>query len=124
MFTILLTNSPDLCEALRLFLILSFLFFGIGCFLQPKMKAEFERYGLSKQRKIVGSLQLAGAVGLVLGYFVSVVLTVISLGGLALLMLLGVMVRIKIKDPILAILPALTYALLCVFLLLELLPEL
>lgn len=76
------------------------------------MKFEFDRYGLPTKRKLVGALQLCGSFGLLLGLFVSPFLTLIASAGLCILMCLGVAVRLKINDPLLAILPAFTYAIL------------
>jgi uncharacterized membrane protein YphA (DoxX/SURF4 family) len=99
-------------EILSLFLFLSFLFFGASCFLLPKMKYEFDRYGLPSKRRIVGGLQLFGSLGLIIGLLFTPILILISSAGLCILMLLGVAVRLKIKDPWFAILPALFFALL------------
>jgi len=76
------------------------------------MKFEFDRYGLPAKRKLVGALQLCGSLGLLLGLIITPVITLIASAGLFILMFLGVAVRLKIHDPLLAILPALTYALL------------
>jgi hypothetical protein len=76
------------------------------------MKFEFDRYGLPHKRKIVGVLQLLGSLGLLAGLLFTPVLILIASAGLCILMMLGVAVRLKIKDPWLAILPALCYALL------------
>ena len=97
---------------LALFLLVSFLLFGASCFLLPRMKSEFERYGLPNKRRFVGGLQLLGGLGLLVGQLVTPVLTLIASAGLCILMLLGVRVRLQIKDPWYSILPALSYALL------------
>lgn len=80
------------------------------------MKQEFSRYGLPHQRKLIGILQIVGSAGLFIGMFTGPVLSLIALAGLTVLMSMGVLVRIKIKDPWPAILPAFIYALLCGFL--------
>lgn len=94
---------------------LSFLFFGLGCLTSPRLKLEFQRYGLPQYRKLTGYLQLLGAAGICLGFF-WLPLQLLSTGGLALLMLLGVGVRIKIRDSLLQTLPALVYCSLNAFL--------
>jgi len=73
------------------------------------MRAEFNRYGLPKFRKLVGVLQLAGAVGQLAGLFLPWV-GLISAAGLGLMMMTGVVVRIRIKDTVIQTLPAATYA--------------
>jgi hypothetical protein len=76
------------------------------------MKIEFIRYGLDDKRKLVGTLQLAGALGLILGYVYSPLVCLFSALGLCLLMLLGFGVRLKIRDSVLQSTPALFYAVL------------
>jgi hypothetical protein len=75
------------------------------------MKSELERFGLEKLRILTAILQLTGAIGLIVGLFINVILP-ISSGGLAILMLFGVAVRLKIRDSILVSLPALFYMIL------------
>lgn len=72
------------------------------------MKDEFIRYRLSKYRAITGFLQVAASTGFLAGFYFKS-LTLVSSFGLAVLMLLGVGVRIKIRDPFIAILPALIF---------------
>ena len=69
------------------------------------MVEEFERFGLARYRRLTGSLELLGALGLAAGYLVPE-LTLVSGSGLATLMLLGTGVRIRVADPIPEILPA------------------
>ena len=88
-----------------------FLFYGTSCLFTKKMKLEFERFGLQNwQRQLTGVLQLSGAIGLIVGIFVSEILAIVASGGLSLLMILGVGVRIKINDPYLEMLPATFFA--------------
>jgi hypothetical protein len=83
------------------------LFVGYGalCLFSGGMKAEFERFGLSRFRRLTGGLEIHGGAGLVVGLFITEVAIVAS-GGLALLMLLGVIARLRVHDPLLEILPA------------------
>ncbi|WP_179385807.1 DoxX family protein [Allomuricauda sp. ARW1Y1] len=91
---------------------ISFLLFGCGCFLSKKMKTEFERYGLPSFRKIVGALQLMGGTGLLIGMMYSTTLQFYAAFGLSILMFLGFLVRLKIKDTFFLVAPSLFYALL------------
>ena len=75
------------------------------------MKSEFKRFGLEKAGALTAFLEILGALGLLLGFKLHVIL-LISAGGLAILMLLGVAVRIKIKDSFWVSLPALFFMLL------------
>ena len=95
--------------------ILTFLFYGLLCLLSEKTIIEFKRYGLPQFRKLTGVLEIAGALGLIVGFYSHPIL-LLSAAGLALLMLCGVIARIRIKDPIIAILPAFTLFFLNLFL--------
>lgn len=75
------------------------------------MKSEFKRFGLEKAGKLTAVLELLGAVGLLLGLAFQLIL-LISAAGLAILMLLGVAVRIKAKDSLWTTLPALSFMIL------------
>jgi len=85
--------------------IVLFLFYGIACLFAGGMADEFERYGLSRFRRVTGALEVCGAVGLLAGY-VMPLLSVVSAGGLSTLMLLGLGVRVKVRDPVLEMVPA------------------
>ena len=80
------------------------------------MKLEFKRFGLEKFGALVAMLEILGAIGLLLGISLHPLLLVSS-GGLTLLMFLGVLVRIKMKDSLLISTPATIYMLLnaCIF---------
>lgn len=86
----------------------SFLFYGISYFISPHMKSEFERFKLEKLGLLVIVLEIIGALGLLVGLWYEPLLLVSS-GGLGLLMLLGLVVRIKLKDSLWISLPALFY---------------
>lgn len=91
--------------ALTWFSALSFLGYGIGCVYTTHMRDEFSRFGLAKFRLIVGWTQVLGAIGLLLGLAFPLA-GLLASGGLALQMLLGVAVRLGIKDTLLQALPA------------------
>ena len=89
----------------------SFIFYGISYFTTTNMKIEFKRFGLEKFGALTAILEILGALGLLLGISLNPIL-LISSGGLTILMLLGVMVRIKMKDSLLISTPATIYMLL------------
>ena len=89
----------------------SFILYGIAYFTSTKMKSEFKRFGLEKLGALTAVLELLGAFGLLVGMRLHPLLLV-SAGGLAILMLLGVVVRIQMKDSLLISLPATLYMLL------------
>lgn len=86
----------------------SFIFFGGGCFVSSYLQDEYERYGIGKLRALIGVLQLLGSAGLLVGLHTAWI-GQFSAGGLALMMLCGVGVRIKIKDTIPQTMPAFAY---------------
>lgn len=87
---------------------ISFLFYGVSYFVSPHMKNEFKRFKLEKLGLLTIVLEIVGALGLLVGFWYKPLLLVSS-GGLALLMFLGVIVRIKLKDSLWISLPALFY---------------
>ncbi len=103
--------SPIFLNILIGFSALSFLFFGYACLTAPYMVTEFKRYGLSRYRKLNGYLQLAGGVALIWGFFFKP-LALLGSAGLGLLMFLGLIFRIRIKDSVLQSSPAFFYMLL------------
>lgn len=93
---------------------LSFIVYGTAYFTSPQMKNEFRRFGLEKFGLPIALLELTGAIGLIVGFRLNSIL-LISSGGLAILMLLGVVVRLKIRDSLWATSPAMFYLLLNTF---------
>ena len=86
--------------------ITAFLLYGSSCLFSGGMIAEFERFGLARFRRLTGALEVAGALGLIAGYFVPP-LVVAASAGLSLLMVLGVITRVRVRDSLLVMLPAL-----------------
>ena len=101
----------NLLHVLILISSLSFLGYGIAYFTSPNMKNEFKRFGLEKVGTLTTVLELLGAVGLLVGLKIPLIL-LISAGGLGLLMFLGVAVRVKVKDSLAISLPALFFMIL------------
>ncbi len=86
------------------------------------MKSEFKRFGLEKQGLLVVILEILGALGLLVGLAVNPIM-LIAAGGLALLMLLGVGVRLKIGDSVLVCLPAFAFMVLNAYIFYKALPQ-
>ena len=101
-------------NTLIVFSSLSFLAYGIAYFKSTKMKSEFKRFGLEKAGALTAILELLGSLGLLAGLMYHIIL-LISSAGLAILMFLGVIVRIKAKDNLGATLPALFFLFLNTF---------
>lgn len=92
---------------------IAFLGYGISCLFSVKMKTEFIRFGLNSQQRIItGTAQVLGAVGLIVGSYTNLLISLAAAIGLCLLMLMGFIVRIKIKDPLSETLPSFIFMLL------------
>ena len=89
----------------------SFFAYAFSYFMTPHMKNEFKRFGLEKIGLTTVLLEILGALGLLVGLKFYFLLMISSLG-LALLMLAGLIVRIKLKDSIWISLPAFFYMML------------
>ena len=88
----------------------AFLFYGLACLFSSKLIAEFERYRLARWRVLVGSLEVAGALGLIAGWWFPP-LQIAAAAGLFALMICGLWARWRIRDPWYAMLPAFVLAL-------------
>jgi uncharacterized membrane protein YkgB len=99
---------PLLNDILAIFSAVSFIGFGSACFWSPYMKREFRRYHLGAWRPLIGALQLGASAGLLAGLS-QPWMGRAAAAGLAMMMLTGVCVRIKIKDSLMQTLPALFY---------------
>ena len=97
---------------------LAFLTYGGLCLSSLSMQSEFKRFGLERLRTLTGLLEVLGGVGLLVGLKWPLALSVSS-GGLALLMMAGLAVRIRIGDGVLVSLPAAALMILNVYILLE-----
>lgn len=105
------TETMQLLTALAQGLsIVAFAWYGTNALRSGVMVAEFERYGLARLRVLTATLQIAGSLALLAGYFFRPLL-LLSAGGFTAMMLLAVLVRIRIRDPIAAIVPA--FVLMC-----------
>ena len=96
----------------------SFYAYVISYFILPQMKNEFKRFNLEKLGLLTIVLEFTGASGLLIGLKFDMFLTISSLG-LSLLMLCGLLVRLKLKDNILIVLPAVFFMVLNLFIFLE-----
>ncbi len=100
---------------LILFSSVSFFFYGLSSFFNSFMIDEFIRYRIPQFRKLTGWFQLLGSLGIIIGFWVDN-LQALSTICLSLMMLFGVAVRIKIRDNLIKILPAVFYCLLNAYL--------
>jgi hypothetical protein len=92
-----------------------FLGYGLSCLFMGAMIDEFARYNLSRFRRVVGLLEVLGALGL-LSSIVVPALVFPSSVGLALLMALGIVTRVRARDPFIEAIPAAVLMLVNLFL--------
>ena len=96
---------------------IAFLSYGVSCLFGPKMKTEFLRLGLTNSHRIItGVSQVLGGLGLVVGYYSDLRISILSAIGLSVLMFAGFITRLKIKDPIAETLPSFLFMLLNIIL--------
>lgn len=88
-----------------------FLAYGIACLGFEGMKRDFARFGLPHLRVLTGTLEVLGALGLIVGLWWPP-LVMVSAGGLAVMMLAGVATRMSVMDSGAQTLPALALMLL------------
>lgn len=93
-----------------------FIYYGINCLVSEFLRLEFIRFGLANKRKLTGALQVLGGISLLVGLYASNHLAFAASTGLALLMFLGFVVRIRIKDGFVASAPSLLLGLLNLYL--------
>ena len=94
--------------ALVLFSSLSFFAYGATALFSTKMRQEFERYQMGGQRVLIALLQWCAAAGLILGLYIPW-LGQAAAAGLALMMAVALVVRIRIHDKPYLMLPAAGY---------------
>ena len=99
-----------------IFVAISFITYGINSFVSNKMVLEFKRWGLEKRRKEIGGFQLACGIGILIGLWSNYTLIVSSII-LIIMMLIAIYVRVKIKDNISDIIPAIAYLILGIIIL-------
>ena len=92
----------------QIILLIFFLGHGVACLFSKRMELEFVRYRAAPLLKLTGFLQIAAAMGLALGFWYPP-LTVVSAGGLTLMMAAAIVIRIRIRDSLTATLPAIVF---------------
>jgi len=96
----------------------SFGWYGMSCLLSARMVSEFQRYRLPHWRRLTGVLQILASAGLLAGFFFWP-LRLLCSAGLAIMMLVAIVVRIRVNDSLVAATPALFFFLLNLFLALQ-----
>jgi DoxX-like family len=83
----------------------TFMFYGASLLISSSMVSDFKRFGLEDFRLLTGSLELLGGIGLVAGLKWPGLMK-FAAGGLCLLMLCGVLVRLRSGDSLAQSIPA------------------
>ena len=96
----------------------SFFFFGFYCLLSNHMVREFVRFGMPKFRLFTGAVEAVAATGLCLG-LMRPLLGALASTGLVILMIVGLIVRLKLRDSLVQIAPAFFYLCLNTYLMFE-----
>ena len=96
----------------------SFIAYGINSFVSKRMINEFKRWGIEDKRKIIGVCQFVAGSGILIGSEFKTVL-ISSAIFIIIMMIVAIGVRIRIRDDISDILPAIAYIMLCLIILYE-----
>lgn len=75
----------------------SFLYYGFKVLLRPALRSEFERYAMPGVRRLVGVTEVLGGTAVILGLAVAP-LGAVAAAGLTVLMVLGLIVRVRVHD--------------------------
>ncbi len=84
---------------------LSFLYYGFRVLFRTALVKEFERYGMPGVRQFVGLMEVVGGAAVILG-LARAPLGALAAAGLTVLMVLGLIVRLKVHDAPRLMLPA------------------
>lgn len=91
---------PQTLVVLILLVLLSgppFAVYGYQTLFGTPPRGEFDRYGMPSLRRFVGSMQLLGALGVLLGLWYAPV-GALAAGGLSIMMALALIIRLRIHD--------------------------
>ncbi len=88
---------------------LSFLKYGADILFQTRLRQEFERYGIPGVRTFVGVMEILGGLAVLLGLAIAP-LGAFGAAGLTVLMVSGLITRLRIHDPVRLMIPAASLA--------------
>jgi len=83
----------------------AFFYYGARVLTEPHLETEFQRYGIPDLRTVVGVSEILGAGGVIVG-IAAPLLGAAAAAGLTTLMVLGLGVRVRVRDPLSAMVPA------------------
>jgi hypothetical protein len=88
---------------------ISFIFYSINSLYSKRLISEFDRWGYGKFRILIASFQLLAGIGFIIGLYFSFLISIVSFL-LSVMMIVAIFVRIKVKDDVIEIFPAIFYA--------------
>jgi hypothetical protein len=88
---------------------ISFIFYSINSLYSKRLISEFDRWGYGNFRFLIASFQLLAGIGFIIGLYFSFLISIVSFL-LSAMMLVAIFVRIKVKDDVIEIFPAIFYA--------------
>ncbi len=89
----------------------AFYFYGISCWFSERLRLEYLRYGVPHLRDILGTLQILGSTGILLGFAFPPLGAAAALG-LSLMMAIGLIFRWRLGDQLRLMIPATSLAIL------------
>jgi len=87
----------------------AFIFYGFETLFAEPPRGEYERFGMPQLRQLVGTMQMLGGVGVLMGLAYAPI-GVAAAAGLTVLMILGLLTRLRVHDGPRLMIPAGTYA--------------
>ena len=88
---------------------ISFIFYSINSLYSKRLISEYSRWGYGKFRFLISYFQLLAGIGFIIGIYFSFLISIVSFL-LFVMMLVAIFVRIKVKDNVIEIFPAIFYA--------------
>ena len=98
-------------KILILFSSVSFIFYAINSLSAKRLIDEFQRWGYGNLRKIIAYLQILASIGLIVGLYFPLLLSIVSFL-LFIMMMIATYTRIKVKDGFIDTFPAIFYSVL------------
>ncbi len=89
----------------------AFYYYGFGCWFAERLRLEYLRYGVPHLRVILGTLQVLGSTGILLGYWSAPIGAAAAIG-LSLMMAIGLAFRWHLGDAFRLMIPAVALAVL------------
>ena len=100
-----------LYDILIFFSAISFIYYSVNSIFSKRLINEYQRWGYDKLRYLIAFLQFFAAIGFIVGFFFTPLITIVSFL-LFLMMVVAVFTRLRVKDNLIETSPAIFYAIL------------